>query len=163
MWFKDGGWSSRCKLANMVKVYKCHNFRSQNVIQVDNEPVSLFAYQDRLFVATQNCCIFVYRVLTQKNCQRTNAFATEARVQQLQFNETGECYHPLSSYRTELGLLNWTLFRKCSTYFPPEPNVLIRIDIFYISKSSPQHSAKFRYHMWHMIMFVFMSWTQKQK
>ncbi|XP_062584936.1 BLOC-2 complex member HPS3-like [Saccostrea cucullata] len=72
-----------------MKVYKCHNFRSQNVIQVDNEPVSLFAYKDKLFVATQNCCVFVFKFLANQNHQRTNAFATEARVQQLLFNDTG--------------------------------------------------------------------------
>lgn len=73
----------------MVKVYKCHNFKSQNVIQVDNEPVALFAHQDKLFVATQNCCVFIYKFLANQKHQKTNAFATEARAQQLLFNNTG--------------------------------------------------------------------------
>lgn len=84
MWYQNGEWG-----VNMVKVYKCHNFKSQNVIQVDNEPVALFAHQDKLFVATQNCCVFIYKFLANQKHQKTNAFATEARAQQLLFNNTG--------------------------------------------------------------------------
>lgn len=44
----------------MVKVFKCHNFQSQNVIQVDGEPVAVYNSRDKLFVATDKCCIEVF-------------------------------------------------------------------------------------------------------
>lgn len=44
----------------MVKVFKCHNFKSQSVVQVDGEPIAFFNHKDKLFVATDKCTIEVF-------------------------------------------------------------------------------------------------------
>lgn len=106
----------------MVKVYKCHNFKSQNVIQVDNEPVALFAHQDKLFVATQNCCVFIYKFLANQKHQKTNAFATEARAQQLLFNNTGQTF--LNKHYLRTIALNKHSIIECMSY-PYAQTILI--------------------------------------
>ncbi|CAG2193697.1 HPS3 [Mytilus edulis] len=44
----------------MVKVFKCHNFKSQSVVQVDGEPIAFFNHKEKLFVATDKCTIEVF-------------------------------------------------------------------------------------------------------
>ncbi|XP_021379754.1 Hermansky-Pudlak syndrome 3 protein-like isoform X1 [Mizuhopecten yessoensis] len=77
----------------MVKVYKCHNFKSQSVVPVDGEPVAVFSSKHRVFVATQQCVIEVF-VLDEQDPSgskytKTNSFSTEAPIEQLLYNETG--------------------------------------------------------------------------
>ncbi|XP_069116206.1 BLOC-2 complex member HPS3-like isoform X2 [Argopecten irradians] len=79
----------------MVKVYKCHNFKSQSVVPVDGEPVAVFSSKQRVFVATQQCVIEVF-VLDENDPSgskyvKSNSFSTEAPIEQLLYNETG-CY-----------------------------------------------------------------------
>ncbi|XP_060075834.1 BLOC-2 complex member HPS3-like [Ylistrum balloti] len=77
----------------MVKVYKCHNFKSQSVVPVDGEPVAVFSSKQRVFVATQQCVIEVF-VLDEQDPSgskytKSNSFSTEAPIEQLLYNEAG--------------------------------------------------------------------------
>ncbi|GFN90377.1 hermansky-Pudlak syndrome 3 protein homolog [Plakobranchus ocellatus] len=46
----------------MVRVFKCHSFASQKVIQVNKEPLTICTDKDRVFVATNDCEIIVYQI-----------------------------------------------------------------------------------------------------
>jgi len=77
----------------MVKIYNCHNFKSQSVVPVDGEPVTVFTYQEKVFVATQHCTIEVFTLDKQEQSGskyiKVNSFYTEAFVLQLLYSALG--------------------------------------------------------------------------
>lgn len=62
----------------MVKVFKCHNFKSQSVVQVDGEPVAFYNNKNKLFVATNQCTIEVFSL--GNPVTRISCFSTESTV-----------------------------------------------------------------------------------
>ncbi|KAJ8320525.1 hypothetical protein KUTeg_002112, partial [Tegillarca granosa] len=80
----------RALLTNMVRVLKCHHFKSQNVVPVDGEPVSVYACQKWVFVATENFLVEVFQVHERESKYfKLSSFNTEANVHQILFNPTG--------------------------------------------------------------------------
>ncbi|KAJ8320523.1 hypothetical protein KUTeg_002110 [Tegillarca granosa] len=74
----------------MVRVLKCHHFKSQNVVPVDGEPVSVYACQKWVFVATENFLVEVFQVDDRESKYfKLSSFNTEANVHQILFNPTG--------------------------------------------------------------------------
>lgn len=79
----------------MVKVYKCHNFQSQNVVQVDGEPVAVYNYRDKLFVATDKRCIEVF--LLGSSISKFSSFSsTESTVHNIVYSSPGMHSSPMT-------------------------------------------------------------------
>ena len=69
----------------MVRVFKCHSFASQKVIQIDKEPLTICTDKDRVFVATNDCEITVYQV-SDGSPKEIHRCPTVSLVEQVLFN-----------------------------------------------------------------------------
>lgn len=72
----------------MVRVWSCYHFTSQDVVTTTHEPLATYSSDDKLFVATSQCYIEVYD-LVSKGCPQIHKFPTVDLVKQVVFSETG--------------------------------------------------------------------------
>ena len=75
----------------MVKVLRCHNFKSQTILPVGNEPLVLSSGQDKVFIGTCGCAIEVFDFTSKGEWQNYCTFQTGAPVVQLEYNTSGKC------------------------------------------------------------------------
>lgn len=81
----------------MVKVLKCHHFKSQNIIQTLDEPVAICSYKEKVFVATASHTVEVFSLKpgresdsqSDKSPVNVICFSTESLVQQIKYCSTG--------------------------------------------------------------------------
>ena len=73
----------------MVKVLRCHNFKSQSILPVTKEPLVLASGQDKVFIGTCDCYIEVFS-FWQGNWEKYCSFQTGASVVQLEYNKAGK-------------------------------------------------------------------------
>ena len=78
----------------MVRVLKCHNFRSQKTVPVDAEPLCLTSGRGKIFVGTATPGIDVFSVKREPGGREEVwelycRFQTGAQVSQIEYNDTG--------------------------------------------------------------------------
>lgn len=69
---------------------RCHHFRSQHVLPIEDEPVCICCSGRQVFVATECCQIEQFSVI-EDECQFINRFPTVAIVQQMLYCVKGRC------------------------------------------------------------------------
>ena len=72
----------------MVRVLRCHHFKSQEVFTTDNEPHTMYTAADMVFVAMDQCFIAVHS-LKEPGCPEIFRFPTIAPVKQVVYSEAG--------------------------------------------------------------------------
>ncbi|GFS07189.1 hermansky-Pudlak syndrome 3 protein [Elysia marginata] len=97
----------------MVRVFKCHSFASQKVIQIDKEPLTICTDKDRVFVATNDCEIVVYQI-SDGFPKEIHRCPTVSLVEQVIFNSFKNCIITVELKKSWKGLtksvrvyLNW--------------------------------------------------------
>lgn len=97
----------------MVRVFKCHSFASQKVIQVDKEPLAICTDRDRVFVATNDCEIVVFQI-SDGFPKEIHRCPTVSLVEQVIFNSFKNCIITVELKKSWKGLtksvrvyLNW--------------------------------------------------------
>ncbi|GAB1599728.1 Hermansky-Pudlak syndrome 3 protein-like isoform X2 [Argonauta hians] len=71
----------------MVRVFRCFGFKSQVVLPVVDEPISLCTSSDRVFIATVAGSLEVFRIQVGKGWKNVCSVSTEGLVQQLAYSE----------------------------------------------------------------------------
>ncbi|RUS87900.1 hypothetical protein EGW08_004316 [Elysia chlorotica] len=97
----------------MVRVFKCHSFASQKVIQIDKEPLTICTDKDRVFVATNDCEIIVYRI-SDGFPKEIHRCPTVSLVEKVIFNSFKNCIITVELKKSWKGMtksvrtyLNW--------------------------------------------------------
>ncbi|KAK3803563.1 hypothetical protein RRG08_023282 [Elysia crispata] len=97
----------------MVRVFKCHSFASQKVIQIDKEPLTICTDEDRVFVATNDCEIVVYRI-SDGFPKEIHRCPTVSLVEKVIFNSFKNCIITVELKKSWKGMtksvrvyLNW--------------------------------------------------------
>lgn len=132
----------------MVRVLKCHHFKSQNVVPVDGEPVAVYACQKWVFVATENFLVEVFQLDERESKYfKLSSFNTEAHVYQILFNPTGN-YHFLRVINIKIMYVGTAkLFlidtpSLCTDIYSNCPETYkLEILGFYMSLNCPSHLA----------------------
>ena len=74
----------------MVKVLRCHNFKSQTILPIKKEPLVLSSGQAKVFIGTSGCCIEVFYLTHIGEWKSYCTFQTGAPINQLEYNRYGK-------------------------------------------------------------------------
>lgn len=110
----------------MVKVLRCHNFKSQTILPVSREPLVLASGHHKVFIGTCDCFIEVFHLTNKGEWEKYCSFQTGATVVQLEYNKSGgyiaalECKKSRKSRLWDVVsvkvYLNWSIAHTQSNY-----------------------------------------------